>query len=349
MGVCSSEQRDEGNIDGRNNPETTDCVDYQQQPVIDSNANYVDTRLRSVGDKVFMTGPSNDISNIPGASHVVNGVYQSQPGVPTEVVYQEVNPREAMLSSNVVYQDNGIGTMTYTTELGAAYVVNNAYRPGTAAFEVGDHNNDFQGSDAYQRGSGRVITNTVPQNSHLLQNGAGVALNPVIQNPIDEQTQQVYETKIGSEVYLTQANEQVDGLERVTEPETVLNERKEQQEQPMYGVEQTGVVDGDNVGNPQGGNNNVERIENYQVGVVAKTELSNSGNQNDETQTANQSTNEKPGMTVYDQLIGQMVTILDENAPVDGMEELIIPIVNYGNIPHQEHWQAVQQNGRFAV
>jgi len=294
MGACYSKQEDEDNIVGEN--PGTNLVDYQPQPVIDSNATYLDSRSSKVGGEVMISGTANDINHIPGASHIVNGGYQSQPPVSTEIVYQNMN--QPILSTDVVFQSP-------------------------------------------------------------LQNGVGVSTNNVMQDSINEQTQQVYDSNIGSMVYVSKKNELVDGFEGLTQPETmeikpiVLNDRKEQQEQPMFGVEQAGLVDGANIGNPQVENSNVQIIENYQMGVVPKNDLSNIDYQHDETQTANKTANEIPGMTVYDTMIGGMVTILDDKTPVEEMEELVIsaskPIVTYGNIPQQEYLQTVQQNGGFAV
>jgi len=287
MGACHSQPQDEDKTDDQQNPVTTDRVDYQKQPLIDSNANYLDGGLANVADQVVISG-------------------------------------------------------SYPTEPGAAYVGDNAYQPVPAAFEV-HHNNDAQDRDVYQQGSAQVITtNSDHQTSGLIQNGAGVSTNTIIASSTT-----VYDPEIGSMVYLLQKNEPVDGLERITPQETSImpidvNDRKEQQDQPMFEVEQTGLMDGAHIGNAQVENSNVEKIENYQ------NDLPNIAYEQVETQTAYQSVNQTTGMTVYDTLIGEMVTVLDENAPVDGMEEVQInsrkPTANYGNIPQNEDPQVVQQN-----
>jgi hypothetical protein len=353
MGICSSQQRDEDSIDYQKDQVITDGTRYRPKPLANSNANYLDSRLASVGD-TFMT------SSNPHAANVVNNVYQPQPLESTAVVYQNMDQSEQMLSTDNVNQDNRqrpsvrapiLDTADNPTGIGAAHVGNYTNQPVQKVIEDGYHSKHTQGSDDYQQGSAPMITtNNDHQNSGNQQVAASGSTNNVFEGPIDEQRPQVYDPNIGSMVYLLEANEPVDGLEPFSPQKTkeiepsVHNDRKEQQDQPMHGVEQTGLEDGADTDKQQDENSSVKN-EDQQMGADAQPVTSP---QQDENETANQSIIEKPGMTVYDKLIGGMVTILDPHASVDGMEEVLIkgmePIVNYGDIP-----QTVQQNGRFAV
>jgi len=318
MGVCYSTPLDEENTDDEKDnvrlydPENRAPADYQIESVIDSN--------QDSDGEVVISAPSN--KNHP--HHPV------QAGTP-DVDGHQSDPTETR------------GQGQKQENFGAPHVM-----PVNTA----------------ETGSALTSDYIEPEDVEVVKTGKKYEYNcfmeSMVQSSIDEQGEKVYDSRIGRMVYVLGNNESVKGLEPIAVPATRIQEsmgnweRKQNEVQQVFSLHPTEPTV---VLNPNEQyeamvpthvaleSNDFDGTNDYQMQIVS-VKQSRKGYQYTKKVEANPIANEPAGIEVYDPMIGEMVQLLDDNAPLDGMEiiednAIMVP-VNYEDIPATETVQNIR-------